>query len=249
MGERELGLAPTRPRARPAGAVAAPATPRPSGWMAEQTSWPKPGSVSSAVRVPPPWCPGPRAPAPSRPAPRGSRPPRARWARSPRRRRRTRRPLTGSGCRDPGGVRRGRVLGPLVTVFVDVVDGDLPGCASPDRARCPAAGPPNAPSRSRMLTKPWPVSAPPASNPGPSSATSKRELVVGLADGDRQVGVVAGVLARVLHGLEAAEVDGGLGLGGWRWTASSTTSSTGRRQRLAAALSAAASPRSRSSGG
>ena len=39
-----------------------------SGWMAEQTSWWKPGSVSSAVRAPPPMVSAPSSTSTERPA-------------------------------------------------------------------------------------------------------------------------------------------------------------------------------------
>ena len=64
-----------------------------------------------------------------------------------------------------------------------------------------------------MFTKPWPSSATDGSNPAPSSATVKSRWRSSLGDRHRDARALAGVLARVLHRLEAAEVDRGLGLG------------------------------------
>ena len=74
--------------------------------------------------------------------------------------------------------------------------------------------PPIAPTRSAMLTKPWPRTALlVASKPAPLSATSKHSSPVALLDRDRDARAFARVLARVLQRLEAAEVDRRLDVG------------------------------------
>ena len=65
-----------------------------------------------------------------------------------------------------------------------------------------------APSRSPMLTNPWPSTPTAArSKPAPSSATSKQSVPSSSQTWTLSGRAVAGVLGRVLHRLEAAEVD------------------------------------------
>ena len=73
--------------------------------------------------------------------------------------------------------------------------------------------PPKAPTRSLMFTKPWPLWAPLSSvEAGAVVGDLEHERAFHLAQRDRHRRALAGVLARVLHRLEAAEVDGRLDL-------------------------------------
>ena len=69
MGQRRVRAGSIRGRARPAAGTGRTASASASGWTAEQTSWTKPGSVSSAERgAAADACRRPRRPGPTRPA-------------------------------------------------------------------------------------------------------------------------------------------------------------------------------------
>ena len=108
--------------------------------------------------------------------------------------------------------------------------------------------PPIAPSRSAMLTNPWPALRRRGIEPGPSSATVNSKPPDSSHRRDLDVRVRR-VLGRVLQRLEAAEVDGRLDLG--RVAADPLGHDLDRRAGCgcAAARSASASPLSTSSGG
>ena len=113
------------------------------------------------------------------------------------------------------------------------------GCPPGDDSTCSV--PPTAPRRSRMLTKPWPVRGDEsASNPAPSSTHLEvRGASSSSTPRTIDLGVVAGVLAGVLHRLEAAEVHGRLDLRG----VAATSVGVDRRQRAQPGRQRRAAPR------
>ena len=109
--------------------------------------------------------------------------------------------------------------------------------------------PPTAPRRSRMFTNPWPAPATDGVEARARVRNAEVQVLVVARDRHRDRGPFTGVLACVLHRLQAAEVDRGLGLAAGSGRPPRRSTSVGSTARFAAVRSASASPRSRSSGG